>query len=303
MVTGRSVKRVPDAPVVAQQLMRAFVLPSYGSAECLALSDINKPRPGNEVLVQVRAASVNPYDWHIMRGEPRVARLMGGGSLGLRRPKLRILGADVAGIVEAVGKNVTEFRPGDEVFGLLKEGGFAEYVCAREDELAPKPTNLSFDTAAAVPLAASTALLAVRDVGRVQPGQTVLINGASGGVGTFAVQIATALGAQVTGVCSARNVDLVRSIGADRVIDYTAEDFTRGGREYDLLVDIVGSRSASACRRVLKRDGTHVVVGGPAGRWVQPAGHKISVLATSPFVPQRMAAAISPDPRPRKKRT
>ncbi|GAA3790606.1 NAD(P)-dependent alcohol dehydrogenase [Sphaerisporangium flaviroseum] len=271
--------------------MKAFVLRSYGSPDVLDLTDVDTPAPGHdEVLVRVRATSVQPYDWHHMRGEPYIARLMPGG-LGLRNPKLGILGADIAGEVEAVGKDVTAFRPGDEVFGLLKQGGFAEYVCGREDELAPKPKNLSFEQAAAVPLAAATALLALRDKGRIEPGQKVLVNGASGGVGTFVVQIARALGAEVTGVCSTRNVELVRSLGADEVIDYTKEDFTRNGRRYDLLVDIAGSHSATACRRVLTRKGAYVVVGGQPGRWVQPAGHAFSVIAVAPFVSQRMSVA------------
>jgi NADPH:quinone reductase-like Zn-dependent oxidoreductase len=269
--------------------MKAFVLRSYGSPDVLDLMDIDKPVPGDdEVLVRVRATSVNPYDWHSMRGEPFIARLMG---LGLRNPKLRILGADMAGQVEAVGKDVTAFRPGDEVFAVLKQGGFAEYVCVQEGELAPKPKNLSFEQAAAVPLAANTALLGLRDEGRIQPGQKVLINGASGGVGTFAVQIARALGAEVTGVCSTRNVHLVQSIGADKVVDYTTEDFTGTGQRYDLLLDIAGSRFITACRRVLTPTGTYVVVGGPAGRWLQPVGHVFSALAVSPFVSQRMVRA------------
>ncbi|WP_433371451.1 NAD(P)-dependent alcohol dehydrogenase [Streptosporangium sp. CA-115845] len=268
--------------------MKAFVLRSYGSPDVLDLTDVDEPVPGDdEVLVRVRATSVNPYDWHNMRGEPYIARLMGG--LGLRNPKLEILGADMAGQVEAVGKDVTGFRPGDEVFAVLEQGGFAEYVCVRESELAPKPKNLSFEQAAAVPMAANTALLGLRDDGRIQPGQKVLVNGASGGVGTFAVQIARAFGAEVTGVCSTRNVDLVRSIGAKEVVDYTEEDFTRSGRRYDLLLDIAGSRPAWACRRALTPRGTHVVVGGPGGRWLQPLGHVFSVLAMSPFVSQRMA--------------
>jgi NADPH:quinone reductase-like Zn-dependent oxidoreductase len=277
----------PDA--AEKNRMEAFVLHSYGSPDRLVRASIARPAPAeNEVLVRVRATSVNPYDWHTMRGEPRVARLMPGG-LGLRKPTIHILGADVAGTVVATGANVTEFHPGDEAFALVKGGGFAEYVCVRQDELAPKPRNLTFEQAAAVPLAASTALLGLRDEGRVQPGQKVLINGASGGVGTFAVQIARAFGADVTAVCSTRNVDLVRSIGADDVIDYTTEDFTRSGRRFDLLLDIAGGHSAVACRRVLARKGTHVVIGGPAGRWLQPAGHAFSVLAMSPFLSQRMA--------------
>jgi NADPH:quinone reductase-like Zn-dependent oxidoreductase len=269
--------------------MRAFVLRSYGSPDVLDLMDIDKPVPGDdEVLVRVRATSVNPYDWHSMRGEPFIARLMG---LGLRYPKFSILGADMAGQVEAVGRDVTAFRPGDEVFAVLRQGGFAEYVCVQEGELAPKPKNLSFEQAAAVPLAANTALVGLRDEGRIQPGQRVLVNGASGGVGTFAVQIARALGAEVTGVCSTRNVRLVQSIGADKVVDYTTEDFTGTGQRYDLLLDIAGSRAVWACRRVLTPTGTYVVVGGPAGRWLQPVGHVFSALAVSRFVSQRMVRA------------
>lgn len=271
--------------------MEAFVLRSYGSPDALERTDIDKPVPGDgEVLVRVRATSVQPYDWHFMRGEPYIARLMGGGP-GLRRPKIGILGADVAGQVEATGKGTTEFRPGDEVFAMPKQGGFAEYVCVRESELAPKPRNLSFEQAAAVPMAANTALLGLRDQGRIQPGQKVLVNGASGGVGTFAVQIAKAFGGEVTAVCSSRNVDLVRSLGADEVIDYTKADFTRNGQRYDLLLDIAGNRPGEARRRALTRRGTYVAVGGPASRWLQPAGRIFSTLAVSPFVPQRMVMA------------
>ncbi|MEU8379983.1 NAD(P)-dependent alcohol dehydrogenase [Streptosporangium sp. NPDC048865] len=266
--------------------MKAFVLRSYGSPDVLDLTDVDTPVPGDdEVLVRVRATSVNPYDWHMMRGEPYVARLMGG--LGLRAPKLSVLGTDVAGQVEAVGRNVTGFRPGDEVFALLKEGGFAEYVCVAEDELAPKPKNLSYGQAAAVPMAAVTALLGLRDDGRIRPGQRVLVNGASGGVGTFAVQLARAFGAEVTGVCRTGNVELVRSIGAHEVVDYVKEDFAREGRRYDLLLDVAGSRPVSACRRALLPKGTHVLVGGPGGRWLRPVDHIFSALATSPFVSQR----------------
>lgn len=271
--------------------MKVFTQDRFGSADVLEVRDVDKPVPGDsEVLVRVRASSVQPYDWHHMRGEPYIARLM-PGTIGLRKPKLPILGADIAGEVEAVGKAVRKFSPGDEVFALLKQGGFAEYVCAQEGELAPKPENLSFEQAAAVPLAACTALMGLRDEGRVQPGQKVLINGASGGVGTFAVQIARAFGAEVTGVCSTRNVDLVRSIGAAEVIDYGTQDFTRNGQRYDLLLDIAGSHSGSACRRVLTPKGTYVVVGGKAGRWLQPAGHAFAALALSPFVSQRMVMA------------
>ena len=271
--------------------MKAFVLGSYGSSDHLDLTAVDTPVPAaDEVLVRVRATSVNPYDWHHMRGEPRVARLM-PGTLGLRAPKLRILGGDMAGQVEAVGEDVTEFRPGDDVFALLEQGGFAEYVSVPERLLARKPRNLSYEQAAAVPMAATTALLGLRDVARIEPGQKVLVNGASGGVGTFAVQIARALGARADAVCSLPNADLARSIGADDVIDYTSQDFTRSGRRYDVLLDIAGSRPVFACRRVLAPRGTLVLIGGPAGRWLQPAGHMFSALAMAPLVSQRIAMA------------
>ena len=271
--------------------MKAFALRSYGSPDHLDLTAVDTPVPAaGEVLVRVRATSVNPYDWHHMRGEPRIARIM-PGSLGLRAPKFRVLGCDMAGQVEAVGTDVTEFRPGDDVFALLEHGGFAEYVSVPERLLARKPGNLSHEQAAAVPMAAVTALLGLRDVGRIEPGQRVLVNGASGGVGTFAVQITRALGARADAVCSSPNADLVRSIGADDVIDYTTQDFTRTGRRYDAVLDIAGSRPAFACRRALAPRGTLVLVGGPAGRWLQPAGHVFAALAMAPLVPQRIALA------------
>ena len=271
--------------------MKAFVLGSYGSSDHLDLTAVDTPVPAaDEVLVRVRATSVNPYDWHHMRGEPRIARMM-PGTLGLRAPKLRILGCDMAGQVEAVGADVTGFRPGDDVFALLEQGGFAEYVSVPERLLARKPGNLSYEQAAAVPMAATTALLGLRDVARIEPGQKVLVNGASGGVGTFAVQIAKALGARADAVCSLPNADLARSIGADDVVDYASQDFTRSGRRYDVLLDIAGSRPVFACRRVLAPRGTLVLIGGPAGRWLQPAGHMFSALAMAPLVSQRIAMA------------
>jgi NADPH:quinone reductase-like Zn-dependent oxidoreductase len=271
--------------------MRAFVLRRYGPPDLLALTDTGTPTPADdEVLVRVRATSVNPYDWHNMRGEPYIARLMPGG-LTLRGPNVRILGCDVAGQVESVGRDVTQFRPGDGVFALLEQGGFAEYVTVRESLLAPKPKNLSYEEAAAVPMAAVTALLGLRDAGQLRPGQKVLVNGASGGVGTFAVQIARALGAKVAGVCGPRNVDLVASMGADEVIDYSTGDFTRTGQRYDLVLDVAGTHSAWACRRVLTPKGTFVAVGGPAGRWLQPAGHVFFTLAIAPLASQRMVMA------------
>ena len=268
--------------------MKAFVLRSYGSPDHLELADTDQPVPADgEVLVKVQATSVNPYDWHFMRGEPRVARLMPG--MGLRGPTLSILGCDMAGQVEAVGRSVTRFGPGDEVYALLPGGGFGEYVTVPQDLLACKPRNLGFHEAAAVPMAAVTALIGLRDRGRIQPGQKILVNGASGGVGTFAVQIARAFGATVTGVCGARHVDLVRSIGAAEVIDYGKQDFTRSGDRYDLILDVAGSRPAWACRNVMTRRGIFVVVGGPAGRWLQPVGHVFSSLAAGPLISQTVA--------------
>jgi len=271
--------------------MKAFTVRSYGSPDRFELTETGVPAPADdEVLVRVRATSVNPYDWHHMRGEPSIMRLM-PGTFGLRAPKFAILGCDVAGQVEAVGKNVTRFQPGDDVFALLVSGAYAEYVSVPEGLLVRKPGNLTYAQAAAVPMAAVTALLALRDVGGVKPGHKVLVNGASGGVGTFAVQIAQALGASVAGVCSTRHVDLIRSLGAEEVIDYRAADFTRRGQRYDLVLDIAGSRPARACRRVLTSDGALVLIGGQAGRWVQPMGHVMSALAAGRFVAQRVALA------------
>lgn len=270
--------------------MKAFVQRAYGSADSLELTDLDTPAPGpGQVLVRVRATSVNPYDWHNMRGEPRVARLMGG--MNLRTPTFLVLGCDVAGEVQAVGEGVTAWQPGDRVYALLEQGGFGEYLCAGESALAPMPGNLGFEAAAAVPMAGGTALLALRDTGRLAAGQAVLITGASGGVGTFAVQIAKAMGATVTAVCGPRKVDLVRSIGADEVVDYSTVDFTRAGRRFDLVVDIAGTRSAASCRRLLKPKGAYVVVGGPGGRWVQPVGHLAGMAVVAPFSSQRMAIA------------
>jgi NADPH:quinone reductase-like Zn-dependent oxidoreductase len=271
--------------------VKAFVLRSYGSPDLLELTDLDEPAPADdEVLVRVHATSINPYDWHNMRGQPYIARLMPGG-LGLRGPKFSILGCDVAGRVVAAGQHVTGFSPGDQVYALLPQGGFAEYVSVPQSLLAPKPKNLSYEQAAAVPMAAITALLGLRDQGRLRPGQQVLVNGATGGVGTFAVQIARALGADVTAVCSAPNADLVRSLGAAEVITYTTQDFTRQDQRYDLLLDIAGSHRAQASRRALKPHGTFVAVGGPPGRWLQPAAHIFAALALAPLVSQRMVMA------------
>jgi NADPH:quinone reductase-like Zn-dependent oxidoreductase len=235
--------------------VKAIVSRGYGSPEGLELCDVDKPDLSEDgVLLRVRAASVNPYDWHMMRGHPYFVRL----GEGLRRPKHEVLGVDVAGKVEAVGTSVTELRVGDEVFGG-RVRAFAEYVCGPENNFVRKPEALSFEQAAAIPVAGCTALQALRDHGELRPGQRVLINGAAGGVGTFAVQIAKAFGGEVTGVCSTRNVELVRSLGADDVVDYTAEDFSRRGQRYDVVVDLVGNRSLRALRRVLTPEGALVI--------------------------------------------
>jgi len=237
--------------------MKAIVCTQYGSPDILRLKEVEKPAPkDDEVLVTIHAASANPLDWHLMRGSPFLARLGGG----LRKPKDPRLGVDIAGRVEAVGNNVTRFLPGNEVFGTVK-GGFAEYACAREDRLALKPTNISFEEAAAAPVVAFTALQGLRDKGKIQHGQKVLVNGASGGVGTFAVQIAKSFGTEVTGVCSTRNLDMVRSIGADHVIDYTREDFTKNGQRYDQIYDAVENRSVSDYKRALRPQGICVIAG------------------------------------------
>jgi NADPH:quinone reductase-like Zn-dependent oxidoreductase len=257
--------------------MKAMVYDRYGSPDVLTLREIDKPAVADDgVLVRVRAASVNPVDWHTLTGTPYLARLQAG----LRKPKNDLIGVDFAGTVEAVGKGRNELQPGDEVFGA-RTGALSEYVCARE-AVVPKPANVSFEEAAAVPVAAVSALQGLRDKGRLESGQRVLINGASGGVGTFAVQIAKALGAEVTGVCSTRNVDTVRSLGADEVIDYTKEDFTHSGRRYDLMLDIAGNRSWSECKRVLNDNATLVFVGGPKkNRLIGPLGHCLRVLVAS----------------------
>ena len=271
--------------------MKAMVYTKYGPPDVLEFTEVEKPIPkDDEVLLKVHAASVNSADWHLLRGEPYIARIQ----LGLRKPKDRVLGCDVAGQVEAVGKNVTMLRPGDEVFGspfMHGYGAFAECVCVPEDLLAPKPATLSFEQAAAVPLAASTALQGLRDHGRIEPGHKVLIIGASGGVGTFAVQIAKSFDAEVTGVCSTRNVDMVRWLGADHVIDYTQEDFTQSGQKYDLIFQLAGTRSPSECRSALTSNGTLVISSGESeGRWIGPVDRVIKALVLSPFVSQKMAS-------------
>lgn len=265
--------------------MKAIVQDQYGSPDALELREVDVPVVNdNEVLVRVHAASVNFGDWATMRGLPYMFRMV----FGLRRPKVKVRGRDVAGRVEAVGKGVTQFQPGDEVYAEVNQGTFAEYTCASEDLFGLKPVNLTFEQAAAVPLAAGTALQGLRDTGKVQPGQKVLINGASGGVGTFAVQIAKALGAEVTGVCSTRNVDLVRSIGADHVIDYTKDDFTQAGLRYDLIFDLVGNHSLSGCRRALTTKGTLVLSSGNGSRLFGPVERLLRALMLSLFVSQRL---------------
>jgi len=246
-----------DSAADRRSTMKAIIHERYGRPDVLDLRDVDKPVvEDHQVLVRVHASSVNPVEWYGVSG-PYFARV----GNGLRRPKDTTVGADLAGRVEAVGRDVKGFQPGDEVFGV-SGASWAEFASAREDRLAPKPTNLSFEEAAAVPIAGLTALQALRDKGHVQPGQKVLINGASGGVGTFAVQIAKALGAEVTAVCSTKNVEQARALGADRVVDYTQEDFTKLGERHDLMLDIAGSRSFLACRRVLTPEATFVVVGG-----------------------------------------
>lgn len=241
--------------------MKAIVYRKYGPPDVLQLEEAEKPVPAaREVLVRIRAASVNPYDWHFLRGAPYFMRL----AVGLLKPKTERLGVDAAGVVESVGKDVTQFKPGDAVFGACR-GAFAEYGCASETTLASKSDDVSFEQAACVPIAGLTALQGLRDSGRVQAGQKVLINGAAGGVGTFAVQIAKGFGAEVTGVCSARNAEMVRSIGADHTIDYTQEDFTLSAQRYDAILDCMGNHSLAACRRVLSPKGIHLLVGGPKG--------------------------------------
>jgi NADPH:quinone reductase-like Zn-dependent oxidoreductase len=275
--------------------VKAVVQRAFGVAGGLELSDVDKPTvPDDGVLVRVRASSVNPAEWYAVMGRPYVAR----PAMGLRTPKQAVPGADFAGTVEAVGGAVTGLRPGDAVFGGSNGGCFAEYVCVRAT-VAPKPANLTFEQAAAVPTAAVTALQGLRDKGRIQPGQKVLVNGASGGVGTFAVQLAKAFGAEVTGVCSTSKVELVRSLGADHVIDYTREDFTRGGQRYDLLLDIAGSRSWPQYRRVLDRNATLVLIGGPkTNRWMGPLGHVAGVRLRSMAASQRVVFFVAKFNRP-----
>jgi NADPH:quinone reductase-like Zn-dependent oxidoreductase len=280
----------PTAPAGAT-LMKGVVRRCYGSPAVVRYEDLVKPTPAdNELLVKVHAASINPLDWHYMEGKPYIVRMDGG----FGKPQNPRLGVDFAGTVETVGSNVTRFKPGDEVFGG-KFGAFAEYVTIRADRaVALKPDNVTFEQAAAVPIAAVTALQALRDQGHIRPGQKVLINGASGGVGTFAVQIAKSFGADVTGVCSTRNVDLVRSIGADHVIDYTREDFTKGGEHYDLIVDNVGTHSVLEYKRVLNPTGIYVMIGSTStGNWFGWLETPIEAMMLSPFMSQKFGMMLA----------
>jgi NADPH:quinone reductase-like Zn-dependent oxidoreductase len=287
--------RNTDCPTTALQpsegeQMKANVHRCYGSPEVLELASVVKPSPAdNEVLVKVRAAAVNPLDWHYMRGTPYIVRI----DSGLGAPQKIRLGVDYSGTVEAVGKDVTRFKPGDEVFGG-RTGAFAEYVTVGENSgIVLKPSNVSHAQAAAVPVAAITALQALRDRGGLQAGQKVLINGASGGVGTFAVQIAKSMGAEVTGVCSARNAEMVRSIGADHVIDYTSEDYTESGLRYDVIVDMVGNHTLSRNRKVMTPKGVFIIIGGGRGNWFGPFANPFKALLYSPFVGQQFGMMIS----------
>src|SRR5256712_1832195 len=283
-----------DKTAAPSNPMKAITYCDYGLAN-LKLETIDKPTPNDDqVLVRVRAASVNPYDWHFVEGTPKIMRAMG---VGLRKPKDTRLGVDFAGTVEAVGRNVTQFKPGDDVFGG-KTGAFAEYVCARADRaVVLKPANLTFEQAASAPIAGITALQALRDKGKVQPGQKVLINGASGGVGTFAVQIAKSFGANETGVCSTRNVDLVQSLGADHVIDYTKEDFTKTDQRYDLIFDLVGNHSFSERRRILNPNGICVMAGIGGAGWHEGIATRLlgelNAYLRSRFISQKFLTYIA----------
>ena len=269
--------------------MKAIVHSRYGPPDALELKDIDQPVVSDDaVLVRVHAAAVGKGDWLTVRGLPYVARMR----YGLGKPKHPVPGFDVAGRVEVVGSNVTELQPGDEVFGWC-DGSFAEYASVPETQSALKPTNLTFEQAAAVPISGFAALQALRDTGGVQPGQQVVIIGASGGVGSYAVQLAKAFGAEVTGVCSTKSLDLVRSIGADHVIDYTQQDFTRTGQRYDLILEMAGNRSLTDLRRALTPKGTLVLVGGSGGRWFMGTGRTLRAVVTSPFVGQRLRSFFS----------
>jgi NADPH:quinone reductase-like Zn-dependent oxidoreductase len=271
--------------------MKAMIRDAYGPPDVLELREIDKPEiADDEVLVRVHAAGVGRDVWHVMRGLPYPIRLAG---YGFRAPKNPVIGSDMAGVVEAVGKNVRRFLPRDEVFGI-GNGSYAEYVCAREDKLAHKPINLTFEQAAVIAIMGSTALQALRDHGKVRPGQEVLIIGASGGVGTYAVQIAKAFGTHVTGVCSTKKVEMVRSIGADHVIDYTREDFAEGDQRYDVILDIGGNSTLAHLRRALTQQGTLVIIGGEgSGRWLGGTDRQLRAMILSPFVGQKLGTFVN----------
>ncbi len=290
VVRGKGTPREarPGASAVPTR-MQAVVQHVYGTTDTLAIEQVDAPTVrARGVLVRVRAAAVNPADWAILQGLPYVLRLVNG----IRRPRTGIRGSDVAGVVEAVGAAVTQFKPGDEVFGWC-QGAFAEFAATSEETLVPKPAGLSFEQAAAVPMAGITALQALRDQAGLEAGQSVLVNGASGGVGTFAVQIAKAMGAEVTAVCSARNLDLVRALGADHVIDYAQEDFTRGGGRYDVILDNVGNHTLAECRRALAPSGVLIPNSMAGNRWFASIGRVLAALATSPFVRQSLRPFFS----------
>lgn len=291
--TDAGAARMPGVGPVGAT-MRAVVQDRYGPPSVLESSEVGVPLPGRgEVLVRVVAAAVHPGDYFVMTGEPYIVRLV----FGLRRPRLGIPGRDLAGVVTAVGTDVTALRPGDEVFGWSTTGTLAEYACVPADHLVPVPANLSMVEAAAVPTSAMTALQAMRDIANVQPGQTVLVTGASGGVGSFAVQLAKAFGAEVTGVCSTRNVDLVRSLGADHVVDYTTTDFTSTGERYDVILDSVEAQPLAAVRRALAPTGTLIPNSGHGGRWLGPIGRIVKARVLSGFTRQKLKPFTSIEKR------
>lgn len=291
LFTGQALAQTPS-PSVAPRI-KAFVYHEFGSPDVLRLEEVEKPVPtDNQLLIKVRAVSVNPLDWHFMEGTPYIGRPL---AFGLLKPTVTRLGVDYAGTVEAVGKNITGYQPGDEVYGN-RFGAFAEYIVATDKSLALKPANLTFEQAASAPVAAITALQALRDKGKVQPGQKVLINGASGGVGTYAVQIAKSFGAEVTGVCSGRNVEMVRSLGADHVIDYTKEDFTKNGQRYDVILDNVGNHSLLENTRVLNPQGKYVLIGGggPSDQgFIGPLINPVKAILLRRFITQDISMLLA----------
>ena len=288
-----SAARAQTPSPAATSRMKAYVYRDFGSPDVLRLEDVDKPVPNdNQLLIRIHGVSVNPLDWHYMEGTPYLGRLF---EFGILKPANQRLGVDYAGTVEAVGKNVTQFKPGDEVYGN-RFGAFAEYICATDKALALKPANLTFEQAASIPVAAVTALQGLRDKGKLQPGQKVLINGASGGVGTFAVQIARTMGAEVTGVCSGRNVELVRSLGAAHVFDYTKEDFTKSGQRYDLIIDNVGNRSVLEYTRVLNPQGRLVMIGGGGPEdqgYIGPLIKPLKMVVLKRFLTQEVGGMLA----------